>query len=202
MAISRKKKEALLAGYVESLKNSNAIFLTNYQGVTVNDMTVLRRKLREVDGGFSVVKNTLAKRALNEAGLPQLDDLLEGPVGIGFSFGDPPPVAKTLVEFAKGSDSLQIKGGLLDNTVLNEQAIKDLAALPPMEVLRAQLLGVISAPATQLAGVVASGVRQVINVVKAYADTAEDTAEEETAAAQQISKTSTYKKTVTNQGVI
>ncbi len=176
MAISRKKKEELLAGYVESLQNSNAIFLTNYQGVTVNDMTVLRRKLREANGGFSVVKNTLVKRAFSDAGLPQLDNLLEGPVGIGFSFGDPPPVAKALVEFAKVTDALQIKGGLLEGTILDEQAIKDLADLPPLEVLRAQLLGVISAPATQLAGVVASGVRQVVNVVKAYADTAEEEA--------------------------
>jgi large subunit ribosomal protein L10 len=97
-------------------------------------------------------------------------------VGIGFSFGDPPPVAKALVEFAKVNDALQIKGGVLDGAILDEQAIKNLADLPPLEVLRAQLLGVISAPATQLAGVVASGVRQVVNVVKAYADTAEEEA--------------------------
>ncbi len=176
MAISRKKKEALLAGYVESLQNSSAVFLTNYKGVTVNDMTVLRRKLREADGGFSVVKNTLVKRAFNDVGLPQVDALLDGPVGLGFSFGDPPPVAKALVEFSKVNDALQVTGGLLDGAILDEQAIKDLANLPPLEVLRAQLLGVISAPATQLAGVVAGGVRQVINVVKAYADTAEEEA--------------------------
>jgi len=179
LALSREKKETILAKYVEDLKNSSAIFLTKYKGLTVNEMTDLRRKLRKADGGYTIVKNTLAKKALAEAGLTGLDELFEGPVGISFSYGDPPPVAKALVEFAKDADALELKGGLLGNVFLDEAAVKNLADLPPMEVIRAQLLGVISAPATQLAGVVASGVRQVVNVVKAYADAAE----EETAAA-------------------
>ncbi len=181
MALTREIKEIILAKYVKDMENSSAIFLTKYQGLTANEMTDLRRKLREADGNFTVVKNTLAKKALAEVGLTSLDELLEGPVGIGFSYGDPPPVAKALVEFAKVTDAMKLKGGLLDNVFLDEAAVKNLANLPPLEVIRAQLLGVISAPATQLAGVVASGVRQVVNVVKAYADTAEEEAEVATA---------------------
>ncbi len=179
MAITRKKKEALVAQYIEEMQQTNALFLTNYQGLTVNEMTSLRHKLREADGDYTIVKNTLAKIALEKVGLSGIDSLFEGPVGIGFCHGDPPPVAKVLVDFAKETKVLEIKGGLMDNAVLDESAVKNLADLPPMDVLRAQLLGVISAPATQLASVVASGVRQVINVVNAYAESGEG----ETAAA-------------------
>ncbi len=167
MAITRSKKETLLAQYAENLEKSSALFLTNYQGLTANEINALRKKLREANGGYSIIKNTLAKKALSEAGLTGIEDLLEGPVGTSFSYGDPPPVAKALVDFAKSAEVFSIKGGLLGEVPLTEEAIKNLADLPPMEVIRAQLLGVISAPATQLTGVVAGGVRQVVNVVQA-----------------------------------
>jgi len=173
LAITRQRKEELVAKYNEALQQSHAVFLTRYQGLTVNQVNELRKKLREVDSSFAVVKNTLMKRALADSNLSGIDDMLEGPVGISFVHGDPPPVAKVLVEFAKDSKVLEVKGGLLGETFLSEDAIKELAELPPLDVLRAQLLGLIAAPATQLAGVVASGVRQVVNVVHAYADSGE-----------------------------
>lgn len=173
MAISRQRKEELIAKYAEELQQSHAVFLTRYQGLSVNQVNELRKKLREEDSSFAVVKNTLMKRALAEANLTGIDDMLEGPVGISFVHGDPPPVAKVLVEFAKDTKVLEVKGGLLGESFLDEEAIKNLAELPPLDVLRAQLLGLISAPATQIAGVVASGVRQVVNVVNAYADSGE-----------------------------
>ena len=150
MAINRKKKEELLASYNQSLQNCSALFLTKYQGLSVNDMNALRKKLRDANGSYVIVKNTLAQKALAEAGLPQMDDLFEGPVGVSFCFGDPPPVAKALVDFAKDSDEVEIKGGLLGENLLDTEAIKDLAELPSIEVLRAQLLGVISAPGRSL----------------------------------------------------
>lgn len=174
MAITREKKADFLEKYAESLNKANALFLTQYQGISVNQMNALRKKLKDVDSTYVVVKNTLAKKALAEAGWPQADDLLEGPVGISFCFGEPPAVAKALVEFNKVANQLEIKGGLLGKSVLNSENVKSLADLPPIEVLRAQLLGIISAPATQLAGVVAGGVRQVINVVNAYAESGEN----------------------------
>jgi large subunit ribosomal protein L10 len=173
LAINRKKKEMLLGIYAKNLERSNALFFTKYQGLTVNQMNTLRRKLQNVDGGYMIVKNTLAQKALAEAGLPKVDEIFEGPVGISFCYGDPPPVAKALTEFAKEEDLLEIKGGLLGNVFLDEKAVKDLADLPPLEVIQAQLLGVISAPASQLAGVIASGMRQVMNVINAYAESGE-----------------------------
>lgn len=173
MAITRQKKETLLAKYVEEMENSSAFFLTEYKGLGVNDMTTLRQQLREVDGSFAVVKNTLAKKALESVGITGIDDLLQGPVGISFCHGDVPPVAKALVEFGKKAELVVLKGGILDRNAITTVSIKALAELPPLDVIRAQLLGTISAPATQLAGVVASGIRQVINVVNAYADSGE-----------------------------
>lgn len=173
MAITRQKKETLLAKYVEEMENSSAFFLTEYKGLGVNDMTVLRQQLREVDGSFSVVKNTIAKRALETVGFTGLDNLFQGPVGISFCHGEVPPVAKTLVEFGKSAEVVVLKGGILNGDAIEPASIKALAKLPPMDVIRAQLLGTISAPATQLVGVVASGIRQVINVVNAYADSGE-----------------------------
>ena len=170
MAITREKKEELLANYVEQLNGSGGIIVTDYRGLTVPQIQELRSKIREAEGSFSVVKNTLARRALEEAGLPALDDMLTGPIGIGFCHNNVPGVAKAVTDFAKNNEAFSVKGGLMGNNVIDSDDVKQLADLPPLDVLRAQLLGLINAPATQLVGVVASGVRQVINVVNAYAE--------------------------------
>lgn len=175
MAITKQKKEALLERYKQDLEKSSAVFLTQYKGLSVNQLTDLRRKLREANSGYAVVKNTLAKRALSDVGLDGkgVEDLLEGPVGVSFCFGDAPPVAKTLVDFADDEEIFEIKGGLLGDVFLTGDAIENLAKLPPLEVIRAQLLGIIAAPASQLVGVLAGGVRQVVNVIDAYAKSEE-----------------------------
>ena len=178
MAITKEKKEKLFKEYIENLKKSSAIFLTKSQGIPVNELTELRRKLREVNSGYVVVKNTLTKKALNEVGLggKGIEAFFEGPIGVSFCYGDPPPVAKALIDYAKNRDLFEIKGGLLGETFLNADDVKSLAELPPLEVIRAQLLGILSAPASQLAGVLASGVRQVVNVLDAYTKSAESDA--------------------------
>lgn len=170
MAISREKKEQLVAGYVEQLNKSEAIIVTDYRGLTVPQLQELRGKIREADGSFAIVKNTLAKRALEQAGLPTIDDMLTGPIGIGFCANNVPGVAKAITDFAKGNDKFVVKGGLMGSTIINDDAVKSLASLPSLDVLRAQVLGLINAPASQLVGVVAGGVRQLVNVVNAYAE--------------------------------
>ena len=170
MAISREKKIELVAKYVEQIKASDAIIITDYRGLTVPDIQELRGKIREAEGAYVVVKNTLAQRALEEAGLPAIDDMLIGPVGIGFCNQNVPGVAKAITRFAKDNDALEVKGGVMDNAVIDKDTVKKLANLPTIDVLRAQLLGLINAPATQLTGVIAGSVRQVINVVNAYAE--------------------------------
>ena len=176
MAITREKKEELVQEYIERLNSSEAVIITDYRGLTVPEMQELRAEIRKVEGSFSVVKNSLARLALQEAGLPVVDKMLIGPVGIGFCNQNMTGVAKAVTNFAKVNDRLEIKGGLIGDQVLDEAAIKNLASLPTIEVLRAQLLGVINAPATQLAGIVAGSIRQVVNVVNAYAEKETDPA--------------------------
>ncbi len=171
MAISRKKKEELIKDYVGRLNESDAMSITDYRGLQVVEIQELRMAIRKAEGSFAVVKNTLARKALEEAGLPVVDDLLTGPVGIGFCNENVAGVAKAITNYAKSNDKLEVKGGLLGGEVIDEAAIKNLASLPTLDVLRAQLLGLINAPATQLTGIVAGSVRQLVNVVNAYADT-------------------------------
>ncbi|GIK41789.1 MAG: 50S ribosomal protein L10 [Chloroflexota bacterium] len=170
MAISRDKKEVLVKEYLDQLNVSEAVIITSYSGLRVSQVEQLRRKIREAEGSFAVVKNTLAERALKEAGLPVVEEMLTGPVGIGFCHHNVSGVAKAITDFSKQNELLAIKGGLLGSRVIDEAGVKNLANLPSLDVLRAQLLGLISAPASQLAGVVAGSVRQLVNVVNAYAE--------------------------------
>jgi large subunit ribosomal protein L10 len=170
LAISRDKKDALIKGYVEQLQGSQAIIITQYRGLKVKELQQLRAKIRQANGSFAVVKNTLAERALAEVGLPVPKDLLVGPLGIGFCGNNIPDVAKAVTDFVKDHELMQIKGGLLGNRVIDEAGVRNLAKLPSIEVLRAQLLGLINAPASQLVGVLSGGVRQIVNVVNAYAE--------------------------------
>jgi large subunit ribosomal protein L10 len=170
LAISREKKEELIKDYVDQLNVSEAIIITGYRGLRVSQVEQLRRKIRDAEGGFAIVKNTLAGRALQDAGLPVVEDMLIGPVGIGFCHNNVSGVAKAITDFAKQNELLTIKGGLLGDRIIDEAGVKNLASLPSLDVLRAQLLGLINAPATQLAGVVAGSVRQLVNVFNAYAE--------------------------------
>lgn len=170
MAITRAKKEELVAQYVAQLNDSKAVIIAEYRGLTVRELQQLRAKIREAEGKFFIVKNTLARRAMAEAGLPISEDMLSGPIGFGFCPYNVTSVAKAMTSFAKDQDLLVIKGGLMGTKLIDPAAVRNLADLPPLDVLRAQLLGLINSPASQLAGVVAGGVRQVVNVLNAYAE--------------------------------
>ena len=170
MAVTRKRKAAQLKEYGELMKKSQAIFLTSYKGVTVKNIQALRAKVREASGEYHVLKNTLAAIALKEAGLPVPEDLLSTSTAMGFAFNDVAAVAKAIADFAKDSEFVKMKGGVMGGKLLSAKQVESLAALPPLPVVRAQLLGLINAPATRLTGVIAGGVRQVVNVVKAYSE--------------------------------
>jgi large subunit ribosomal protein L10 len=170
LAISRDKKEGLIKEYLDQLNVSEAVIITSYRGLRVSQVEQLRRKIREAEGSFAIVKNTLVERALKEAGLPVVDEMLTGPVGIGFCHHNVSGVAKAITDFSKQNELLAIKGGLLGNRIIDEAGVRNLANLPSLDVLRAQLLGLINAPASQLAGVVTGGVRQLVNVFNAYAE--------------------------------
>ena len=179
MAITREKKEELIAQYVQDINDSEGLIITEYRGLSVQQLQELRAKIREAEGSYAVVKNTLARRALAEAGITVDDSLLTGPIGIGFCHKNLPGVAKAVTDFAKSNDQMIVRGGLIGSSVINEDGVRELTKLPPIEVVRAQLLGlintpasqlvgVLNAPASQFVGVLSGGVRQLVNVLNAY----------------------------------
>lgn len=171
MAVTKSRKQHLVAQYRDLLVKSKGVVLTAYSGLNVKGMEDLRRKIRDSGGEFHVVQNRLAKLAFKEAGLPVPEEALLGTTAIGFAMEDALAVAKTLVEAARQSEFVRIKGGVIDGALYGAAQVEHLAELPPLPVVRAQLLGLLQTPASRLAGVLAGSVRQVINVVKAYSET-------------------------------
>lgn len=137
------------------LEGSDAALLTEYRGINVAELAVLRRALSEAGGEYTVYKNTLVRIATRELGL-ELDDMLTGPTAIAFvptgGGGDPVAVAKALREFAKGNPNLVVKGGLLGDKMLDAAGAKALAEVAPREELLARLAGLMAAPMQQFAG--------------------------------------------------
>ncbi len=176
MAISRERKEELVEQYVDLLNESRAVFLAEYTGVPVAQLERLRSEVRGVNGAFHVTKNSLFILALERSGRTVPQELLMGQTAAGFALGELPSMAKTLVDFADDMDQFSLKGGFMDGTLLTPEAIEAMAKLPTLDELRATIIGLISAPAQGVTSAVANGVRQLINVVNAYA-TQEDAAE-------------------------
>ncbi|MDA0244793.1 MAG: 50S ribosomal protein L10 [Chloroflexi bacterium] len=169
MAITRKRKEELVAQYVDMLGKSDAVFVAEYTGMSVKTMETLRKEARKANGAVFVAKNTLLRIALEQAGRPVPTNLLNQQVMATFSLGEAPALAKTLTEFAKKEEKLQVKGGVFGYDLLTADQVKALADMPSLDQLRGQLLGILSAPARNIASVVAGGIRQVVNVIDAYA---------------------------------
>ena len=170
MAISKERKREVVTEYTDWFGRSSALILAEYRGLSMKDIDELRRRVREVGGEFHVVKNTLGKIAFEGAGYTLPAGFLDGSTGIAFAFKDAPGLAKVIMEFARTSDSLKVKGGYLGRNPMTAEQVKSLAELPPLPVVRAQLLGTMLAPASQLARVLAEPARQVAAVLKAYAD--------------------------------
>jgi large subunit ribosomal protein L10 len=170
LAISRAQKEKMVADYVDKMSHSQALILTDYRGLSVADISDLRRRLREVDGVFQVVKNTLFARALEEAGLAIPTEQMEGPVAVGYCLGDAPPVAKALVDFAREVDLLKVRGAILGTNLLDLEGVKGLADLPPREVLLAQLVGTVQGPMSSLVSTLQAPMRELAQVLRARSE--------------------------------
>ena len=172
MAKSKEQKEAMLAEYTEWLGKSQAVVLVEYTGLKMRDLDAIRAKARESGGEFHIVKNTLAKLALEKAGFKVPADYAEKSTAIGFAFRDAAGFAKGLTEVTKGMEAVKIKGGFLGAQALNTRPVKSLAKLPPLPVLRAQLLGGLPAPPAKLVRTLAEPGRRMAYVVKAYSEKA------------------------------
>jgi large subunit ribosomal protein L10 len=170
LAITKERKNELVAQYSEWVKRSKALVLTQYVGLTMQDIDALRAKVRENGGEFHIIKNTLAKLAFEQAGLPVKTGQFEGSTAIVFAFTDAPATVKAVTDFVKSSEFLRVKGGFIEKQALTPEDVKALADLPPLPVVRAQLLGTLLAPASKLVRTLAEPGRMIAAVIKAHAE--------------------------------
>lgn len=147
---------------------SGVVVVSHYAGLTVADMTALRVRLREAGASLKVVKNRLAKIALDGTPGAAGSGMFTGPVAIAYSV-DPVAATKVAVAYAKEKDKFVLLGGIMGADVLNENAVKALATLPSLDELRGKIVGLIQAPATKIAGVLAAPGGQLARVINAYA---------------------------------
>jgi large subunit ribosomal protein L10 len=163
------EKERIVAELVERLQNTQTLFVADYRGLSVTEIDDLRTKLLEAGARFTVVKNTLTKRAAEQAGAESLLALLEGPTAIAFieADGDMVAVAKALADAARTTRVLAIRGGILDGSPIGEGEVKNLATLPPVDVLRGQVLGAITAPLITVVGLISAPVRDLVGLIDA-----------------------------------
>jgi large subunit ribosomal protein L10 len=166
--VDRSQKEATIAALNLELQSAALVVVTKQSGMTVAEVTDLRRKMRAAGASFKVTKNRLARIALKGTQFEKTEDLFKGPTAIAWS-KDPVAAAKVAIDYAKTNDKFKVIGGGLGSTVLNTQGIEALSKLPSLTELRAGLLGMIQTPATRIAGVLQAPGGQVARVLAAYA---------------------------------
>jgi len=157
-------KERIVSELAGQLGAAETLIVADYRGLTNKQLEALRDELLEHGARFRIVKNTLTRRAAEQAGADALLVMLEGPSAIAFieSGGDAAAVAKALAATAKATNVLTLRGGILEGKTLSGEEVDRLATLPPLDVLRGQLVGAIVAPVTQLLGLVSAPVRDVV----------------------------------------
>jgi large subunit ribosomal protein L10 len=167
--VKKEDKERLVAELTERLRTTETLVVADYRGLTMPQIDELRTKLIEHGARFTVVKNTLTKRAAEAAGTDALLALLDGPTAIAFleSDGDPVAVAKALVDAARDTRVLEVRGGLLEGRPVEASDIESLAKLPPFDVLRSQVLGAITAPLTAIVGLFTAPLQDLYGLIDA-----------------------------------
>ena len=173
MALTRDQKEQVLAQYAEWLEKSQAVVLVEYTGLKMKDLDAIRAKIRDTGGEFHVLKNTLAHKVFAAHGMAVPEKLLEKSTAVAFAFKDAAATTKALTDATKGMEAIKLKGGFFDKQVLNASQVKALADMPPLPVVRAQLLGVLQAPAGKLVRTIAEPARSLASVFRAYSDKAQ-----------------------------
>lgn len=168
MAISRAQKIAISEDVSARLADSEIVIVTKNHGMTVAQVSELRAKAREAGAAYKVAKNRLVKRVLSGTSYGALDQYFVGPTAITTS-SDPVGAAKTVVDFAKTNEKLEIIAGVYGDKELDVESIKSLASLPSLDELRAKIIAIINTPATRIAGVVQAPAGQLARVIGAYA---------------------------------
>jgi len=153
------QKEQILRDTGERIRDVGGLFLADFSGMSVEKISLLRKKCREQQVQFKVIKNTLLKRAFNERGITELDPFLNGPTGLVFHPVDAVTPAKILVDFAREHERPRVKAAVIDGRLIEDAEIKQLASLPSREVLLQQVLGTVIAPMTQFLAAVDAALR-------------------------------------------
>lgn len=191
--MKKEDKERVVSELTERLQSSDTLIVADYRGLTMTQIDDLRGKLLEHGARFAVVKNTLTRRAAEAAGADALLALLEGPTAIAFleSDGDPVAVAKALSDAARDTRILAVRGGLLEGRPIEPAEVESLAKLPPLDILRGQVLGAVTAPLMNIVGLFTAPLQDLYGLLDARieqlreeGDTSEGEAPEPTAEAE------------------
>jgi len=166
--MDRAEKKELVASLQQMFSQTNVVVVCHYAGLTVAQISALRRQMRQASASVKVTKNRLAKIALEGTDVASISALLKGPTLLAFS-GDPVAAPKVISDFAKAHDKLVILGGAMGKTTLDASGVRALAALPSLDELRAKLVGLTQAPATKIAQVVNAPAAKLARVLSAYA---------------------------------
>jgi large subunit ribosomal protein L10 len=168
--LTRAQKTEQVGELKEKFARATSVYVADFRGLDVQSMNTLRRRIRSEGRGayeYRVAKNTILRRAADGSQVAQIASHFEGPTVIAISYGDPVGLAKILTEFAKGNEKLQLRGGMLEGRAVDVAAIGVLATLPSLDALRGKIIGLILAPATQLARLVAEPGAQLARLVEA-----------------------------------
>jgi len=167
--MQRPEKEKIVGELTERLRSSDTLIVADYRGLTVKEVDELRTKLIEHGAGFTVVKNSLTRRAAEAAGADALLALLDGPTAIAFleEDGDPVAVAKALADSAKSTKILAIRGGVMQGRSITADDVEELAKLPPADVLRGQVLGAVTAPLYAIVGLFTAPLQNLHGLIEA-----------------------------------
>ena len=169
MAMDRKAKEALRVNFEGRFEKAHAAIIAEYRGLTVADLTELRRQLRKVQGEFKIIKNRVAKKAVlgKVQSYAPLAENLKGPIGVAYLYGDAAAGAKALIDFQKTKELFKITAGVMESKSISAAQVKAIADLPSKEVLLGQLVGLLVSPHRGLLGVINAVPRSLVQVINA-----------------------------------
>ncbi len=183
----KQEKERVVADLVERLRASDTLIVADYRGLTMPEIDGVRTEVLKHGARFTVVKNTLTKRAAEEAGVPELVEFLDGPTAIAFvGDGDMVGVAKALNDTARQTKILTVRGGILEGKTMTAEQVRELASLPPADVLRGQVLGAIVAPLNAIAALINTPLQNLVGLIDARIEQLGGEAAEEEAAPEAV----------------
>ncbi len=170
MAINKAKKESMITDYAELIGKSQAVIFSQYGGLKMPELDKVRGQIRGAQAEFHITKNTLVKKALKDAGFDVPAEWLKGTTAMSFCFKDPAAVAKAMADLTKEFDKLKVVGGVMSGRAMTKTQVEALASLPSLDTLRAQIIGTLTAPASNIVGVLNSAVGSVMYALQAKID--------------------------------